>query len=238
MKRSEINRILGESKTFFASMGFHLPPVAFWTPEDWRRAGPGAAEIVDVGIGWDVTDLGFGDFRKKGLVLFTLRNGRSGDPRYPKRYAEKAMIVDEGQLVLTHYHWKKTEDIINRGGGLLVLELHNATPDNKLHDTPVRFSKDGIEHELRAGSHVTLEPGESITLTPGLYHSFWGAPGKGKVFVGEVSSVNNDGSDNCFYEPQHRYPSIEEDEVPVHLLVGDYPALAQFSGTSSGASPG
>lgn len=222
MKRSEINQIITDAKAFFEEMKFKLPPCAFWSPEEFRAAAPGIQEIMDVGIGWDLIDFGFNDFKQKGLLLFTLRNGVLTDPRYPKPYAEKIMIVEEGQLTMTHYHWNKTEDIINRGGGNLIIKVNNATEEDTLADTPVAFSKDGVQHTVAAGSEVKLTPGESITLTPGLYHSFWGEAGMGKVLVGEVSAVNDDHADNCFLEPQLRFPEIEEDEAPIHLLVGDY----------------
>jgi D-lyxose ketol-isomerase len=70
------------------------------------------------------------------------------------------------------------------------------------------------------GSVVELGPGESITLTPYLYHEFWGVGAR--VLVGEVSSVNDDAADNRFYQPAGRFPAIEEDEAPLHLLVTDY----------------
>ncbi len=65
-----------------------------------------------------------------------------------------------------------------------------------------------------------LSPGESITLPTLLYHKFWGV--EGRVLVGEVSLVNDDKTDNRFYEPVGRFPTIEEDEPPLHLLVNDY----------------
>jgi len=46
---------------------------------------------------------------------------------------------------------------------------------------------------------------------------------KGKVPVGEVSSVNDDKTDNCFTDGIGRFPSIVEDENPIHLLASDYP---------------
>jgi D-lyxose ketol-isomerase len=55
-----------------------------------------------------------------------------------------------------------------------------------------------------------------------MFHRFYGEPGKGKVLVGEVSAVNDDATDNCFLEEIGRFPVIEEDEQPIHLLVGDY----------------
>jgi len=70
---------------------------------------------------------------------------------------------------------------------------------------------------------VVLTPGESIFLEQGMYHRFYGEPGKGKVLVGEVSSVNDDNTDNRFHEPQARFPKIDEDEAPLHLLCTDYP---------------
>ena len=42
------------------------------------------------------------------------------------------------------------------------------------------------------------------------------------MLVGEVSQVNDDFSDNRFYEAVGRFPSIDEDEAPWRLLVSDY----------------
>jgi hypothetical protein len=43
-----------------------------------------------------------------------------------------------------HFHWNKTEDIINRGGGNLVMELYKSTTDDNLSDDPVTVSIDGF----------------------------------------------------------------------------------------------
>lgn len=61
-----------------------------------------------------------------------------------------------------------------------------------------------------------------VTLTPGLFHRFWGEEGKGTVLVREVSMCN-DANDNCFYDPAGRFPVIEEDEAPLYLLCNEYP---------------
>jgi D-lyxose ketol-isomerase len=122
-----------------------------------------------------------------------------------------------------HFHWAKTEDIINRGGGNLVVRLHNADPDDNLADTEVKVSTDGVVRRVPAGGEIILHPGESITLTPRLYHTFWGEPGKGKVLVGEVSTVNDDSNDNRFHQEIGRFPAIEEDAPPVRYLCSEYP---------------
>ncbi len=227
MKRSEINDIIREADAFLKEYRFRLPPFAYWSPDEWRTKGEEAREIVAHGLGWDITDFGSGDFESRGLFLFTVRNGavenlKKGEG---KVYAEKIMMVREGQVTPMHYHWLKTEDIINRGGGKLAIRLYNATEDGDLEDTPVVVSMDGVRHTVEAGGIVRLEPGESITLTPGMYHEFWGEDGK--VLVGEVSSVNDDNTDNRFYEPVGRFPDIEEDEPPLYPLIGDYDTLYQ-----------
>jgi D-lyxose ketol-isomerase len=219
MKRSDINARIRQADAFFAAHGFHLPPFAHWTPDDWRSQGAEVAEIVDRQLGWDVTDFGSHDFSRIGLLLFTLRNGRVDDPR-SKPYAEKIMRVDVDQVTPMHFHWHKTEDIINRGGGRLVIQLYNAAEDDRLADTDVRVSVDGVRRIVRAGDCVTLAPGESITLTPRLYHKFWGAGGP--VLVGEVSAVNDDESDNRFYEALPRFAAIDEDEAPLYPLCNEY----------------
>lgn len=220
MKRSELNQILNDAKTFMAESHFILPPWAYWSVADWKASKGDTSEIIENMLGWDITDFGSGDFYKRGLFLFTIRNGKFNVDKKP--YAEKIMIVEENQETPMHYHWAKMEDIINRGGGNLVIELYNTTSDNQLDTTPVFFKVDGIRHSVPAGGKVVLTPGESICLEQGMYHRFYGEAGKGKVLVGEVSTVNDDNSDNCFYEPVGRFPVIEEDEKPVHLLASDY----------------
>lgn len=220
MKRSEINQILKNAKTFMAEKQFILPPWAYWSMEDWKKNKHDASEVIENMLGWDITDFGSGDFCRRGLFLFTIRNGKPGADKKP--YAEKIMIVEENQETPMHYHWSKMEDIINRGGGNLVIELYNSTPDNQLDTTPVTLKTDGITRTVSPGGKVVLTPGESICLEQGMYHRFYGEPGKGKVLVGEVSAVNDDASDNCFHEPVGRFPVIEEDEQPLHLLVSDY----------------
>jgi D-lyxose ketol-isomerase len=219
MKRSEINSLIAQAKSFMEQRGFALPPFAFWSAADWSKKGPECREIAEAQLGWDITDFGSGHFDQTGLLLFTIRNGVH--PVRGKDYAEKIMIVREKQLTPTHFHHYKMEDIINRGGGKLVLKLWHASDDDALADTAVKVSIDGIARELPAGGLVELAPGESITLPPRLYHRFW-AEG-GMTLVGEVSRVNDDRTDNRFHDPVGRFPEIEEDEPPLHLLVTDYP---------------
>jgi D-lyxose ketol-isomerase len=220
MKRSEINLLIRESIEFFNRMNFKLPPWAFWRPADWKGKYETCSEITDNMLGWDLTDFGSGDFHRRGLILFTLRNGNLKKDK--KAYAEKAMIVEENQETPMHFHWGKMEDIINRGGGNLVLELFASDEKEQLSEAEFDIQIDGVKHHLGPNARVVLKPGESICLEQGIYHRFYGEPGKGKVFVGEVSAVNDDTSDNRFLDPVGRFPEIEEDEEPLHLLVSDY----------------
>lgn len=220
MKRSEINQILVKAKAFMAEKQFMLPPWAYRNLADWQHHKTDSIEIIQNQLGWDITDFGSGDFYRRGLFLFTIRNGRFNIDKKP--YAEKIMIVEEEQETPMHFHWSKMEDIINRGGGNLVIELYNSTADNRFDTTDVCFMTDGISRSVKAGGKVVLSPGESICLEQGMYHRFYGEAGKGKVLVGEVSMVNDDANDNCFYESIGRFPVVEEDEEPLHLLVSDY----------------
>lgn len=227
MKRSQINEIILSAMDFCKALQFHLPPFAFWSVDQWRAAGHEYDEIRDNRLGWDVTDYGTGEFERVGLVLFTTRNGNAKRPdRYPKSYCEKIMIVSEDQLCPDHHHREKREDIINRGGGELIIEVCNATADKELLDTPVVLSIDGRVVEVPAGSTISLRPGESVTLPPYLHHKFWGKSSKGPVLTGEVSTVNDDETDNVFIPEVPRFPGIDEDEPPVHLLCWEYPSAA------------
>ena len=222
MKRSEINSIIRENEKFIKDMGFILPPFADFTPEQWENCGHEYDEIRENMLGWDVTDYGKGDFNKVGLFLFTVRNGKLGNDN-PKCYAEKLMIMNGGQYSPMHFHFSKAEDIINRGGNNLVIELYNSDENEGLADTDVHVSTDGRERVLPAGTKLVLTPGESVTLTPGLYHAFWPELPDRKILIGEVSKVNDDNIDNRFYEKLGRFPAIEEDEKPYRLLCNEYP---------------
>lgn len=223
MKRSEINRIVAEAEAFFEGFSHKLPPFARWSETEWTAGAASARAILDRRLGWDVTDFGRGDFGRFGLLLFTVRNGRLEDLAAGKGevYAEKSMIARDGQTTPMHRHLSKTEDIINRGGGTLAVKLYMTAPDGGLdRETEVVVPTDGIERRFAPGGILRLAPGESVTLVPGVYHAFW-AEG-GDVFIGEVSTVNDDENDNIFAEPIARFPTIEEDVAPARLLVGDY----------------
>lgn len=223
MKRSEINKAIKDALKFFDEYRITLPPFVNWTPDEWKTKGEECREIEENMLGWDITDYGGGDFDKLGLLLITVRNGNQKlSEAYPKPYAEKLMVVKENQITPMHFHWFKMEDIINRGGGNLMIKLYNSTENEELADTEVEVVMDGVKKHFPAGHVVTLHPGESITLTKGLYHRFWGEEGKGTVLVGEVSMTNDDNSDNRFYDPVGRFPEIEEDEAPFRLLCNEY----------------
>jgi D-lyxose ketol-isomerase len=234
MKRSRVNSLIREADAFAKEHHFYLPPFAYWTPDDWRVQDETVSEIAAHGLGWDITDFGQGRYDELGLCLFTIRNGDPANLKIGrgKVYAEKLLIVGENQITPYHFHWVKTEDIINRGGGKLMLQLYNSTEDGGLADTDITVSIDGKVHHLPAGAVVALGRGESITLTTGLYHKFWGADGT--VLVTEVSMVNDDHTDNRFYEPVGRFSQIEEDEAPLHLLVGDYVNYYPFAAGAKG----
>ncbi len=222
MKRSQINEIIREADAFIRQNHFFLPPFAYWMPAEWSARGPEARSIVQHHLGWDITDFGSGNFWQRGLVLFTVRNGSPENLKTMrgKTYAEKILLVGIDQETPFHFHWKKTEDIINRGGGILHIQLYNSTPEETLAGTPVTVSTDGVAHTVEAGGTISLHPGESITLDDHLYHRFWAE--KSRVLAGEVSTVNDDASDNRFLEPLGRFPAIEEDEEPLYLLCNDY----------------
>lgn len=224
MKRSEINAILRENIAFIKEMHFSLPPFAYWTPEEWKEKGYECDEIRDNMLGWDITDYGLGNYEKVGLFLFTIRNGNLNNPKYRKPYAEKLLISNPGQLCTNHFHWNKMEDIINRGGGNLMIQVWNSDENEGLADTPVQITLDGVVSVVEAGTILRLLPGQSITLPPHQYHAFWAEEGHGKTLIGEVSMVNDDNTDNRFYEPMGRFPKIEEDEAPLYLLCNEYPA--------------
>jgi D-lyxose ketol-isomerase len=223
MLRSDINRTLREAQAFIGSFGYILPPFANWTPEEMQARKGEIGNIIRANLGWDLTDFGLGDIDKTGLLLFTTRNGRLEDLKRGggMLYAEKAMISRMEQVTPNHTHVLKTEDIINRGGGTLVIELFGDSDGVCGRNKGTSVFCDGIERTLAPGARLRLQPGESVTLMPGDWHSFWAE--EADVFVAEVSTVNDDTTDNLFEDPRvTRFSGIEEDEQPYRLLVSDY----------------
>ena len=230
MKRSELNHIINKGIEFVNEMHYKLPMFAYWSPEDWQTKGSEFDEIKDNMLGWDVTDFGSGDFHNVGLLLFTLRNGNFNDPKYIKPYCERILIQEEGQILPSHTHYRKMEDIINRGGGNVMIELYGMNEDGSYSDQPITVTMDGQQVIVEPGGIVRLTPGQSITLVPGQYHKFWGEEGTGMTLLGEVSTVGDDRVDNRFYAATGRLPDVIEDERPIHLLFTDYPTIDKLIG--------
>ena len=225
MKRSEINSVLKEMEALVKKHGFTLPPFCNFTPEEWKEKAAEYTEVRDNMLGWDITDFGLGDFDKVGFSLITLRNGNQNNPKYKKIYAEKLLMLRDGQHASMHFHFNKSEDIINRGGGTLIIHVYNDDGNGGLSDKDFEVNSDGRTYSVPAGTGIELKPGESITLWPHQYHDFDVKPGTGDVLIGEVSMSNDDTTDNRFYEPVGRFPTIEEDEAPYRLLCNEYPEV-------------
>ena len=223
MKRSRINQIMDQADDVIRSHGFTLPPFAYWTPEEFKARASDARHVIDTRCGWDITDYGDGGFDKMGLFLFTLRNGLQSDLARGGGmcYAEKLLISRQDQLSPMHTHVTKAEDIINRGGATLVVELFGSDDVGGFaEDRGGVVWLDGLRHNFDAGEKLRLAPGESVTLRPGDWHAFRGEGGD--VLIGEVSTVNDDETDNIFRDPIGRFAKVEEDVAPTHLLVSDY----------------
>lgn len=223
MKRSEINAAIRWAKDLLAKHHISLPLYANWSPEEWK-AHAGETEVIrKLMLGWDITDFGCGDFKTIGTVLYTVRNGSYADPNAGVPYCEKYLLLKDGQRLPEHYHIAKTEDIINRAGGVMQVFLWNADPvTGEQLDTDVVVYQDGIRHVYKAGEEILVTPGNSISLTPYLAHIFGPKPGTGDLICGEVSKVNDDLTDNYFLEKTARFPTIEEDEPAMHPMCNEY----------------
>ena len=224
MKRSRINDIMAAADDLIRHHGFVLPHFAYWTPDAFKANAARAGGVIRARCGWDITDYGQGDFDTLGLFLFTLRNGSLADLQRGGGmcYAEKLLISRKDQLSPCHTHVIKAEDIINRGGAPLAVRLNGSNPDGTFSETAGGTVRcDGVERAFTGGEVIVLRPGESVTLMPGDWHAFWGEGGD--TLIGEVSTVNDDVTDNVFRSDKiGRFSQVEEDVAPTHLLVSDY----------------
>ena len=224
MKRSRINQVIKDMEQLIKEHRFAMPMFADWSAIDWKNAGHEYDEIRDNKLGWDITDFGLGRFDEVGFSLFTIRNGNQKIEKYKKPYAEKLLMLYQGQTAAMHFHMSKMEDIINRGGNDVYITVYNGAPDGRMLDSDVIVNSDGRKFSVPAGTRVKLTPGSSITITPYMYHDFIVPEDGQSVLLGEVSMCNDDDNDNFFYNREiGRFPEIEEDEEPYRLLCNEYP---------------
>ncbi len=226
MKRSQINEALRWAEALLEQNRIRLPRFAYWDMETWKSHKAELDEIRAVMQGWDITDFGSGDFARTGAVLFTSRNGSHLDPSIGSPYAEKYILLRQGQYLPCHYHASKTEDIIDRAGGVMSMYFFNRAADGSVdRETPVTIRSDGLPLTVKPGEEVLIHPGDSVRITPFIYHIFGAKQGAGDLVVGEVSAVNDDNTDNYWETPMRRFAAIEEDEMPLHPLCNEYDKL-------------
>ena len=160
---------------------------------------------------WDITDCGLGDFEHCGLVLLNLAE----EPEY----CEKLMYAHKLQVCPAHCHKKKKEDIICRQGELVIV-LWPRHPQDCNEGETFSVKINGESRQVVSGEKVVLNPGERITLCPGIYHEFF--PQSDECILGEVSTANDDMHDNFYVTPDiGRFPGIAEDESPLVTLVSE-----------------
>ncbi|WP_434661104.1 D-lyxose/D-mannose family sugar isomerase [Klebsiella sp. MISC125] len=222
MKRSQINYAIDKAHAIAETFRICLPEFAGFTADFWsQKRAEEWQEVRDLQLGWDITDFGSGCFNETGLTLLTLRNGALSDARYPKPYAEKMLQIQQDQQTPWHFHYHKMEDILNRGGGHLCMQLAWATEEEQLDaQRSVSVAVDGCQRTLKPGDTLVLKPGQGVCLPPMLYHRFWAE--NALVMGWEISMVNDDKRDNRFLEVSGRFPIIQEDEPMKWLLCSEY----------------
>ena len=217
MKRSEINAAISEAKDMIDRYSWVLPKWGYWSKEEYNNNPNLKKYLKNHHMGWDVTDFGKGEFEKKGITLFCIRNGIQGN-NDDKPYAEKLLFMREGQEIPFHSHKVKLEDIINRGGGELVIEFLEVDSNQIESNSKIDVLVDGEIVSIAPREPLILKRGQSVTVERNIYHKFYSAEGSGMVMAGEVSQVNDDNKDNYFLESVGRFAEIQEDEEILHPL--------------------
>lgn len=228
MKRSQINAAIEHAKQALQKHDIRLPDYAYWTPAQWQAAGPEYRRVTLNALGWAVTDFGQGDFDDVGITMFDVRNGTRTHPDEGTPYGEKIFVLKPGQRLPFHFHWNKSEDIINRCGGALMIQLYLANDDESMDETSSGVVYcDGVARPFSAGQIFEIPQGSSLTITPRLYHRFWA--GAGVLVGGEISTISVPKTDNRFGENARRFVPIDEDVAPTALMNIDYPALHEHA---------
>ena len=154
---------------------------------------------------WDITDFGIGDYWACGLALVNLCE----EPEY----CEKIMYAVANQRTPAHHHRVKKEDIICRSGELAVQVWRD-------EGEPFAIRVNGQEQRVAHSEVINLRGGWRITLEPRVWHEFWGV--SDECLIGEVSTANDDASDNYFESAEvGRFPEIDEDEPAEVRLISE-----------------
>ena len=228
MKRSQINAAIDAAHAALREHGVRLPKYAYFTPDDWRNVGPEYDRIKINALGWACTDFGQGDFEHVGITMFDVRNGTPERPEEGTPYGEKIFVLQPGQRLPYHFHYRKTEDIISYHGGTLMIQLYNANDDESMDEaSPGTVYLDGVRHAFEAGQVFEIPHGGSLTITPRLYHRFWAKDGAGVLVGGEISTISVPKTDNRFGGNARRFVPIEEDEPARWVLNIDDAKLAE-----------
>jgi D-lyxose ketol-isomerase len=222
LQRSSLNLWIEQAKGLSSSYHRALPEWASWKIKDYQNNQEVAAFVRARQMGWDITDFGSGDFENQGLTLFCLRNGIQGNP-HERPYAEKMLIVGEMQETPFHYHKIKLEDIINCGGGNLMIEFLNTEDGLSPTSDPINVIADGQRMTLNPREPLRLRAGQSVTVERGVYHRFYAEAGTGPSLAWEVSQVNDDFTDNYFLSAGTRFSAIDEDVPIKHPLWHEVP---------------
>ncbi len=222
MKRSTVNAAMRHATATFARFATVPPPWATRSPAEWTAHPEQARFCAEHGMGWMISDFGSGDFARRGIILLVTRNGILGRPG-ERVYAEKLIVMRDGQEAPFHYHRTKIEDMVVRGGGALGIDLVDVDRAGQPIEALVRVLVDGATRTVAARAPVVLQSGESLTLPPLQAHRFYAVPGSGDVLAGEISETNDDLADNYFLEPFSAAP-MEEDEPPFYPLWRDLTA--------------
>lgn len=229
LSRSVIESSIEQAIEAFARFGLALPPWALWSKQQWQQHAddPAYNEVRDCMLGWDVTDFGSGRFEQIGRTLFTLRNGTTRTPGYPKSYAQKYLFDPESQRAPAHFHRGKMEDICCLAGGNICVQLQGTNPDDTPSNEPLTVRVDGVAQSVAPRAIIRLRPGQSVCIPPRTIHQFWGEEGSGLTVSMEVSSVCDDWNDNFFLEPAERFPTVVEDIAATRCLCHEYPTPAR-----------
>ena len=131
------------------------------------------------------------------------------------------MLARAGQITPIHKHNAKQEDIICRVGVLAIqVFAQDANGNFSEKEGTVEILHNGEKTSYQSGTILYLKAGERVTLRPGCYHQFWAI--SEYAIIGEVSTFNDDATDNVFVDKNiKRFDVIEEDEPALYRLVSD-----------------
>ena len=148
MKRSEINRLIEDALKFFQEMHFKLPPLGYLDTGAMEQAGGIVRGSGNESVGMGPHGFWYREFQCGRVAAFhpSKRESATRPEALCGKNHDRPGGTGDPHAFSTG---PKMEDIINRGGGNLMIQLYPSDREGGFAKKSFQVSLDGLKRELK-----------------------------------------------------------------------------------------